>query len=82
MQEWTASDAKNRLGQAIEAALVEPVALTKQGRPVVVMLSVSEYRRLVTADEDALRLRAIESEKSGYLSAQETSKLLDVLIGK
>ena len=76
MQSWTASEAKNRLGQAIDTALVEPLALTKQGRVVVVMMSAAEYNSLLATEEDALKWRALEGEASGYLSAEESEELL------
>jgi prevent-host-death family protein len=44
----SARDAKNSFGMLIDAARAEPVTIEKHGRPVVVVMSVEEYERLVT----------------------------------
>ncbi len=46
MSAISATDAKNRFGQVLEAARSEPVHIQKNGRDVAVMLSPEEYRRL------------------------------------
>lgn len=45
MKTFTALEAKNRFGQVIDAAQREPVTVTRQGRPSVVILSAEEYQR-------------------------------------
>jgi prevent-host-death family protein len=45
MKTVTALEAKNRLGQVIDAAQRQPVTVTRQGRPSVVILSAEEYDR-------------------------------------
>lgn len=46
MREVTATAAKNRFGQLLDAAQRGPVRVTKNGRAVTVMLSVGEFERL------------------------------------
>ncbi len=46
MSAISATDAKNRFGQMLEAARTEPVHIQKNGRDVAVMLSPEEYKRL------------------------------------
>ena len=46
MQSISASEAKNRFGTYIEAALIEPVLIERSGRPAVMLISVAEYQRL------------------------------------
>lgn len=41
----TAIEAKNRFGQLIDAAQRQPVTVTKQGRPSVVVMSMEDYQR-------------------------------------
>lgn len=41
----SALNAKNHFGQLIEAAQRQPVTVTKQGRPSVVVMSVQDYQR-------------------------------------
>lgn len=47
--EVTATDAKNRLGQMLEACQREPVIIEKSGRRHSVLLSVRQYDALVAA---------------------------------
>lgn len=47
MSEMTATDAKNRFGQLLEMARVEPVHVQKNGRDVAVVLSPERYRAIV-----------------------------------
>lgn len=46
----TLQDAKNRFSAVVEAALAgRPQEVSRRGKPAVVVLSVTEYRRLVAA---------------------------------
>ena len=47
MQHISARDAKNRFGRLIDDARAAPVAVEKHGRPVVVVLAIEEYERLI-----------------------------------
>ncbi|MTH76989.1 type II toxin-antitoxin system Phd/YefM family antitoxin [Paracoccus aestuariivivens] len=47
---WTLQDAKNRFSAVVEAALAgEPQAVTRRGKPAVVVLSAAEYDRMRAA---------------------------------
>ena len=47
---WTLQDAKNRFSAVVAAALAgRPQEVTRRGKPAVVVLSASEYQRLVAA---------------------------------
>lgn len=50
MRNFTSADAKNQFGELIDAARVAPVAITKYGRPFVVVLAVEEFERLKALD--------------------------------
>jgi prevent-host-death family protein len=44
---WQLQDAKNRFSEVVEKALTEgPQHITRHGRPAVVVLAESEYRKL------------------------------------
>jgi prevent-host-death family protein len=79
MKTFTALEAKNRLGQVIDAAQREPVTITKQGRPSVVILSAEEYQRRQTR---AWRnLLAVMEEAGQYATGQGlTEEKLDELL--
>lgn len=51
MQHMSARDAKNSFGRLIDLARAAPVSIDKYGRPVVVVLSVEEYERLIAHNE-------------------------------
>ena len=67
MKSVSASQAKHRFGQLIIEARAEPVVVEKHGRPVVVVLAVEEYQRLIgmTVEpwQDAPERRSDGSEK-------------------
>jgi prevent-host-death family protein len=46
MKTLSAKDAKYGFGNLIDLARPEPVAVTKHGRPVVVVLSIETFKRL------------------------------------
>ena len=46
MKEIAAREAKNRFGYLLDAAQSTPVCVTKKGRPVGVVMSMEQYRRL------------------------------------
>ena len=47
MKSMSARDAKNEFGRLIDDAIAEPVRIERHGRPVVVVVSVGTYERLV-----------------------------------
>lgn len=46
MQQYTFSDRKRSSGKFLEAAMIEPVVLTKHGKETLFVLSARDYRRL------------------------------------
>ena len=53
MKSIPASEAKTRFGELLDNAQREPVTVSKQGRPVAVMMSIHDYEEMKLA-----RLRA------------------------
>ncbi|TAX74717.1 type II toxin-antitoxin system Phd/YefM family antitoxin [Rhizobium leguminosarum] len=47
MKSMSAKDAKNAFGLLLDTARAEPVTVEKHGRPVVVVLSIEEFERLI-----------------------------------
>lgn len=58
MRKMSASDAKNKFGQLLDAAQAEPVSVQRQGRDVAVVLSPLEYERL-TSKANGLRVNPL-----------------------
>lgn len=53
MKTLTAKEAKYSFGRLIDVARAEPVAVAKHGRPVVVVMAVEEYERVMALAEMA-----------------------------
>ena len=79
MKTYTALEAKNRLGQVIDAAQREPVTVTRQGRPSVVIVSAEEYER---RQQRAWRNLLAVMEETGRYAAEQglTEDKLDELL--
>lgn len=74
MNYMSATDAKNRFGELLEAARKEPVHVQKNGRDVAVVMSPEEFERLkvgtaaprVRPAVEALLQKSIERRRSLY----------------
>lgn len=55
MQEFPATEAKDKWGLITEAALQHPVTITRHGRPSLVVTSVDDYRTLMRIKQDQLK---------------------------
>ena len=47
----SARDAKNEFGKLVDTAIAEPVRIERHGRPVVVVVSIQTYERLLSETE-------------------------------
>ena len=52
---YTANDAKNKFGEVIDAALQQPVSITKHNRRSVVVMSDAQYQSLALANHAELK---------------------------
>ena len=81
MKEIPAKDAKNRFGQMLDAVQSAPVRVTRNGRPVGVIMSIRHYDRLRRAAWNQLiaTMDAIGKEASakGLTEAKLESLLAD-----
>lgn len=68
MKTISALDAKNRFGELIEAAQRQPVAVTRNGRPSVIVLSADSYARRQRMARE--RLQQAMERASAYAKAQ------------
>ena len=50
MKAMSARDAKHQFGLLIDTARAEPVVIEKHSRPVVVVVAVEEFERLMALD--------------------------------
>lgn len=79
MKSITALEAKNRFGEVLETAQRQPVSITRNGRPSVVMISAESYQRRQRMARECLRLslqRAGEHASSQGMSEDVLDQLL------
>ena len=63
MKTLTAKDAKYGFGRLIDLARAEPVAVSKHGRPVVVVMAIEEFERLMALEHPSKALDARTEKK-------------------
>jgi len=76
MKTATATSVKNQFGQFLETALTQPVAISKTGRRVAVLLAWREYERLAALEDLWWAKSATMAEAQGYLGPRATRRLL------
>lgn len=81
MNKITAKEAKLRFGQMLDRVQREPVTITKNGRPVALVVAL-EDAALVEAVQELVEdhywgERAANAEEAGYLTSEESEKLLN-----
>jgi prevent-host-death family protein len=80
MQEMTALEVQNRLGDLLKVAQRQPVAITENGQPAAVVISAEDYqRRRQSASQrldGILQQAAFQAEQNG-LTEQKLKDLLE-----
>ena len=72
MKSVTALEAKNRFGEVLEAAQRQPVSITRNGRPSVVVISAESYARRQRMARE--RLRQVMRQAGEHAAAQGMSE--------
>ncbi len=70
MKSISASEAKTRFGELLDNAQREPVTVSKQGRPVAVMMSIHDYEAMKLE-----RLRAYVAEGEAQIARGESTTI-------
>jgi PHD/YefM family antitoxin component YafN of YafNO toxin-antitoxin module len=76
----SAAEFQRNIGRSQDIALVQPVAVTRNGRERTVMISVEEYHRLKRRDRQVLGLEDFTDENIAALEATrapDSSKVYD-----
>ena len=55
METMNATDAKREFGEVLLKAQKQPVAINKNGKPVAVVISATEYEELISLNEEWLK---------------------------
>ena len=67
----SASEFQDRVGEALDRSLSQPVLITKHGRPRNVVLSYDEYERLSARDRRPVKAEDLTEEDIAALEASE-----------
>ena len=70
--EMPVTEARERFSEVVETSAHEPVFLTKRGQREAVVISTSEYDRLLQAQEDAEDLAAADEAMAEIISGAPT----------
>jgi prevent-host-death family protein len=76
MSIFGAREAKNEFGRLLDTAQRETVMIEKKGRPVAVIMSLEEYKRLEEAEDALWEVLAKSSEAEGLVSPEESEIFL------
>jgi antitoxin Phd len=75
---YTASEAKHNFGRLLDTALREgPVTITRQRKPLAVLLSLDEYRALTRAEDGVLA--ALSAEFDHRYAAMQAPGAVDAM---
>ena len=81
MKTVNATDVKNHFGEYLDATMSEPLAVTRNGRNVAVLMSWSQYERLNEIEDTWWAMRAMAAEKKGgYLGPEKSMEALMSLL--
>lgn len=80
MKKFSAKQAKDEFGRLIDTALQEPVEIQKKGRPVAVLVSLDEYKRLQALEDAWWAAEASKAIKEGFVGVEASEKFLKSLL--
>lgn len=69
----SAAEFQRNIGRYTDAAMTQPVIMTRNGRERTVTVSIEEYRRLKRQDRRVLRLDDVTDEMLAAIEASEPS---------
>lgn len=72
MLSFIANQAKTQFGEMIAKAQREPVSITKNGKPSVVVMSIEDYNEL-----EALKLQSLRDKLARSLAQAQNGQLHD-----
>lgn len=75
----SASEFQDRVGEALDRSLSQPVLITRHGRPRNVVLSYDEYERLRARERRAVRADELTDEDVAAIEASEMASGFEYL---
>ncbi len=81
MKTIAAREAKNGFGRLLDTARREPVTISRNGRPVAVVLSIEDYQRFEELEDALWAARAEEAEKDAeWLGVEESEAFIKKIL--
>jgi len=74
MREATTTEVQKHFGEYIDAAILEPVTITRHNRETVVMISATRFKEMQEALSKPMYAHEISDELAGDLEAAEYGK--------
>lgn len=72
----SAKEAKTHFGLLLTMAQRNPITIEKNGRPIVVVLSLHDFSHYEQLEDEILALKAMQAEKGGWLNTDESADFL------
>ncbi len=80
MHIFTAKEARDEFSTVLDTAKHEPVTISKNGKPVAVVVSVEDYARFEMLDDLWWAEKAKKAKKQGYLSVKESDAIIQAAL--
>lgn len=79
MVTFGAREAKNEFGRLLDTVQREAVTIEKKGRPVAIIMSMHEYKRLEELEDELWAARAKAAEAEGFAGIDASENFLKLL---
>jgi prevent-host-death family protein len=79
MTKVASTDFHQRTGEFVDRALMAPIAITKRGRPSLVLMSFEEYKRLTGRTQRAMHVSQMSDEDIAILEDTRMDPKYDYL---
>ena len=76
MKTVSSAECQTRLGEYLESVCTQPITIEESGRAVAVLISCSEYERLVALENAYWLERAKEAGASGFMGSEKSMEIL------
>lgn len=80
MKVFAAVEAKNNFGKMMDFVQREPITIEKKGRAVAVVLSIDEYKRLESMEDEFWGNKALEAIDDGFIGKEKSADLMKKML--
>ena len=80
MRVLAAAEAKNGFGKMIDMAQRGPVTIEKKGRAVAVILSMEEYSKFESLENEFWSNKALEAINDGFIGKEKSANLMQRIL--